>query len=667
MPSPEQNESSLSGTTIVAQYTDIVNRPPNLDDILLILGRHNLPWLEDRLAGSERVPEHRETMPGSTAFGPQYLADVYRTPLFYRLAFLRQLSTVALATHLEATHTRLSHALGTAEMASRMLERIRARLPADHDEETADLYPLYEKACLFWCFIHDAFHGPMGHSLDIMRDAFGISLEQKIDDAQFDHALRAAREDPTDPIGAQLRLGAECVAPAQRDELLDAVATLVDPAKLHGRLSRFFFFRDIVTSTLDADRLDYLIRDAELLTRARLGEDFQRLAGGVAAVEEEGLTRLAYADEHREIVVEALSTRRDLYARFYEHPQKLILDDMLCHGVYYVLSEKGLTGQSGVADPPKREQAIREFLLLSDNDVFPVLAEMRASPAAYDLITRVLQRRYYVAIADHGVSYESVERTLEEVGAWMDAISEEVARLVEIRSSRREKEGKYASVARAEDAEEFERVTGEFFAEREEEEDEILFFAFQRLSGGSFLSRVALEKSIWDRFCRDHDGDEDLRVRYIASEREAAFGNAGSPDEKERLLREELRRLDRYPPVHLSMSSASFKVESREDLEWYIKEGGPEEPVLFWREGSDGSIEAVRDRVEARIEHARAHFPVLVAVPRALAEIAGGQVLEAVREELRSCEWLWGRLAEGYEIPRTESAAELPRPADDGE
>lgn len=610
---------------LLQDYHDLQPQPQTADRFISILLRYNLAWLTPTYAEDKPLPRQRVSLAGN-AFHSSLLADVYRTPLLYRLAFLKQLSTVAMVTHLDATHTRLSHALGTADVASIILQYVKANSP-----ELPGFDERWEKACLFYCFLHDAFHGPMGHSLDMMRSALGMSLGEKLDDDQFKRSLRAAIAETPDYIAAQLRMAASRVWFGHELELLEAVDTLVDPATLMQEAPKLFFLRDIVTSALDADRLDYLIRDAELLETTDLRPYFTELVKTAIALPEGGLTRLAFSLEQKPAVERALGMRRRLYSTHYESAPKLILDDMLCHGIYYVLSDIGLTGQAEnpVAESA-REDAVRQLLLLTDGDLFPALGELRAVPEAYDLLLRFLQRRYFVEFYRVAMRYSDTEPTIAAFKGWMEQISAITDQLTEARGHKN-----YPLAADKErDLPLLREVTETYFGSIENPE-QTLVYGFQKLLEGTFEDRVAFERATWARFCVEYDPNEAVRLAYLEGE----TGNA---------TREKLLELSVRPPLHITTTSF-FDVTSRYDVMAYLKEGGAADRrgVLLYERAPAGSYECKREFVRTEILEEEPVLPLLLSAPASLIELAAAQLRDAALQELRACGWLWELLARG--------------------
>ena len=119
----------------------------------------------------------------------EYVRRIQRmavTPEFYRLNYIRQLANTHIAVNLEGSHNRLSHCLGTLDVAACFVDKIRDKIPTTaydtKKQENRELQPEEIKATLVYAFVHDCFHGPMGHTLDLIRDAlWGQRAGDRID------------------------------------------------------------------------------------------------------------------------------------------------------------------------------------------------------------------------------------------------------------------------------------------------------------------------------------------------------------------------------------------------------------------------------------------------------------------------------------------------------
>lgn len=180
---------------------------------------------------AERV--YRDPLHGSVAFDwkeESFLIDLIDTKEFQRLRRIRQLGAASLVFH-GAEHSRFAHSIGVAFLAKKIFDRIRSdpNFPADSDAQNS------RNAVLAGALLHDIGHGPFSH---LFERVFEIR----------DHeawGLEIIRDTETEVAQVLKQYG-----------LTDSVQRIFNKTFLPR------FARDIISSQLDADRLDYLLRDS---------------------------------------------------------------------------------------------------------------------------------------------------------------------------------------------------------------------------------------------------------------------------------------------------------------------------------------------------------------------------------------------------------------------
>ncbi len=162
-----------------------------------------------------------------------FLTQLIDTPEFQRLHRVRQLG-VGMLTFPGADHTRYCHSLGVLHVATRVLEVLKARY---RDDEVANLVDKHHQTIKAAALLHDVGHGPFSH------------LVERAFESQKDHEERTQEMivSPTSRIRKVLEDSGQ-----DAEQVRDVVQ------KKFG----FLFLQDIVSSQLDADRMDYLIRDS---------------------------------------------------------------------------------------------------------------------------------------------------------------------------------------------------------------------------------------------------------------------------------------------------------------------------------------------------------------------------------------------------------------------
>ena len=200
---------------------------------------------------------------------------------FQRLRRIRQLGFASLA-YPGADHARYSHSLGVMQTARRMLGQLRQSFRIDPEQELV---------CVVGCLLHDLGHGPFSH------------LFERVSGIEHEQISRQIIEDPDSQIHQVL---------SRFDSLLPKWVTEF----LAGESPRTFF-GDILSSPLDADRLDYLLRD-NLMTGSLYGDyDLEWLLHALTIDESSG--RLAVNWKGVSAVEAYLQSRYHMYRNVYFH------------------------------------------------------------------------------------------------------------------------------------------------------------------------------------------------------------------------------------------------------------------------------------------------------------------------------------------------------------
>ena len=216
--------------------------------------------------------------------------DLVDTAPFQRLRRIRQLGPAYLTFH-SAESSRFTHSLGVFHLARRAFERM---LPLAPELET------YRGLLYGAALLHDIGHGPLSHTGEEM---FGLRHEA--------WSARVIRHHP------EIR---DCLE-SHESGTAEAVANLLE----HGR-SPHPLIKHLVSSQLDCDRLDYLLRDS-YSTGTRYGQlDLDRILGaltlapdGDMAIHPKGLM----AVEHYLVV------RNLMYRSVYNHRLNVVCNWLL--------------------------------------------------------------------------------------------------------------------------------------------------------------------------------------------------------------------------------------------------------------------------------------------------------------------------------------------------
>jgi HD superfamily phosphohydrolase len=209
------------------------------------------------------------------------LFKLINAPEFQRLRRIRQLGMASLA-YPGADHSRYSHSLGVMETARRML----AQLSQSFRVEEGDIC-----ICVAGALLHDLGHGPFSH------------VFERVIDVEHEEITLQIIQDPASEVNRILR--------EHDSSLPESISRLLNYSP------KRTVFSDILSSQLDADRFDYLLRD-NLMTGSRYGGfDLSWLLHALTI--DPGSFRLAVSSKGVSAVEAYLQSRYHMYRNVYFH------------------------------------------------------------------------------------------------------------------------------------------------------------------------------------------------------------------------------------------------------------------------------------------------------------------------------------------------------------
>ncbi len=209
------------------------------------------------------------------------LMELIDAPEMQRLRHIRQMGLANLAYH-GAEHTRFSHSIGAMHVATRILDQLAREHP---------IPPNMRFATRCAALLHDVGHGPLSH---LFESFMGI-----------DHETWTQRIilEPSSRINQILRRHHASLP----DEVVNIIREKARPR----------FLSQIISSQLDADRFDYLLRDS-IMTGVKYGiYDFERLLHVLRLDERQ--ENIVVATNGVQAVEKYLQARYHMYAQVYLH------------------------------------------------------------------------------------------------------------------------------------------------------------------------------------------------------------------------------------------------------------------------------------------------------------------------------------------------------------
>lgn len=323
------------------------------------------------------------------------LATLIAEPMVQRLNRIRQLSFSY--THFpSATHSRLSHVLGVAHNVERALNGIFSRgvyyeegktAPEDIPKEIIDQREAIIRRAKAAAILHDLGHGPFGHALDYYVGYVNGHRKAPNPDKIYSRLYIERYLSPS-----LKRLGFD---PTDLTRVLDQDRiALVGFDPLIG---------DLIDSSMDMDRMDYLIRDAHMTGLSMGFTNSDALIQCVRPVKAGDSYLLAYDELGLGYMEHLLYAREAMYRGCYEHPRKRAAERLLERLVREVTED----------DP----SFVDDLYILTDEEL---LCSLRLVNLRTDLAKRLLEQLVAGAAYDVVHEVEAKSKNISaEAKAWI--------------------------------------------------------------------------------------------------------------------------------------------------------------------------------------------------------------------------------------------------------
>lgn len=219
----------------------------------------------------------------------QVIWDAINSKEFQRMRRIHQMGTSYLVYH-TAEHSRFSHCLGVYEITRRMCHEVSDIANYINEEEKIEV--------MLAALLHDLGHGPFSHFFEMVTNESHESMTKRIilEDSDIHDRLEKAQ------IG-----------------LSEKVASILDHSHLKPLLSQ------MISSQLDADRMDYLLRDATFSGTTYGHFDLERILRTLRV--QDG--RLVVKNSGLHSVEDYIMARYHMYHQVYFHPTSRAVEGLI--------------------------------------------------------------------------------------------------------------------------------------------------------------------------------------------------------------------------------------------------------------------------------------------------------------------------------------------------
>ncbi|WP_019121022.1 HD domain-containing protein [Brevibacillus massiliensis] len=311
--------------------------------------------------------------------------DLINAREFQRLRRIRQLGTSYLTFH-GGEHSRFNHSLGVYEIMRRILETFEGRVQLSREEKLL---------CLCAALLHDVGHGPFSHTFEKVFRFDHEEWTRKIltGDTEINRILRSVGEHFPQKV-------AEVVGKTYENKLIVS----------------------LISSQIDADRMDYLLRDA-YYTGVNYGNfDIERILR-VMRPHEDGVV-FKFSGMHA--VEDYIMSRYQMYWQVYFHPVTRSAEVILCK-IFQRARQLYDSGYIFEQEPRhylpffRGEITLADYLMLDENVAFYYMGQwrMEKDPILSDLCARFMDRNLFQYVEYNPrdfINLEEIKKLFLEAG-----------------------------------------------------------------------------------------------------------------------------------------------------------------------------------------------------------------------------------------------------------
>lgn len=254
---------------------------------------------------------------------PVKFVNLINTREFQRLRRIKQLAT---AEHVfpGATHSRFAHSIGTFHVMTKIINHFERILVSIGQEQCIDKQG--KDIILAAALLHDIGHGPFSHAFEQAKISTSSRLHEDWtkeiilnENTEINAELKKWGEDTAQRVVEYIDCRTEVKKQRSSSSYDEGIA-----------LNFKFIFASLVSSQLDADRMDYLLRDSYNCGVGFGKFDLENLIAGMGiGIDRDGEFRVCIKRSYLAHVEEYFYSRYQMYRNIYFHPYKVLSETLL--------------------------------------------------------------------------------------------------------------------------------------------------------------------------------------------------------------------------------------------------------------------------------------------------------------------------------------------------
>lgn len=303
-------------------------------------------------------------------------ARLIDTRVFQRLRRIRQLA-MAFLVYPGALHTRFDHSIGVMHIVGRICTKLKELAANGVTDRDIDLMR-------FAALIHDVGHGPFSHVSEDLLEKY----------ARDQTDIGETREKIHEQITVDIVQGDPEIKSILDDDERDFVVKLIKEKDMRD------WRRNVISSELDADKMDYLLRDS-YFAGVKYGQyDLEQIIEACRIDLDRNTTSLVMSSQGIYALEQLLLARYHMTQQVYWHRVSLISNQMIIRGI--TLAIEGGNPQMKELyqyDAKDKENFIQKYLNYHDEKVVDILRSCEQKKAC-EIFKRLYARNLFKMIAE---------------------------------------------------------------------------------------------------------------------------------------------------------------------------------------------------------------------------------------------------------------------------
>lgn len=291
---------------------------------------------------------------------------IINTAVFQRLRRIKQLA-MAYLVYPGANHTRFEHSLGVYYLACRMTKKL-----FNSQQGYEDNIRIIRYAAL----LHDIGHGPFSHISESILNLFSTNIAEN--DNEKIHELITRK------IISENEELKRIISEDDRNSIIGL---------LKGDKVDFTLMKEIISGPLDADKLDYLLRDS-FYCGVKYGIfDLERFLNTISFIDKSGDKNLVINYDGINCLEQFVLAKYFMHSQVYGHKVRLITDQMIIRAMEVGISEDKLSFLEELYTYKDTNKYIENYTNYYDENIIYKILNLEKNYSSKIIIERLLKRQ----------------------------------------------------------------------------------------------------------------------------------------------------------------------------------------------------------------------------------------------------------------------------------